>query len=194
MLNVVELSKDGSLVDLEAALEDADTQRQQLLDQEGLVASMDLQAAPVASVAASVVVSMVVGAEADLEGDSRTVEAMVVVDEEASATKEVEASLAEVVTGEETVVGMVDRMATTHLQMPPLVQEVVVAAFLGAEGGMVDLGPQIVTALQHRLVGMIRVAAVAHMMTGPADIVAVATEVTIETAHEEVAAAATWSR
>jgi len=52
-----------------------------------------------------------------------------------------------------------------------------------------------VLACQRQLVGMIRVVAVAHMMTDPADTVATAVEATeIATVHLVVEVVAIWSR
>lgn len=194
MLSVAELSKAGSLVDLEVDLEDADTQKRQLLDLQHL-ASMDLQADQAVSEVASEVDLTAAEVEAVSEEDSRIGEATAGVDEEVLATREVVAfNLGEVMV-EGIGVGMEVLMATTHLQMLQLVREVAVAAFLEAEEDMVDPDLQIATALQRQLVGMSRVVAVAHMMTGTADIVEAVAEVMIAMVHEEaVVAAATWSR
>lgn len=194
MLNVAELSKAGSLVDLEVGLEDGDTQRQQLLDLQHL-ASMDLQVDQAASEVASEADSTAVEVEAVSEEDSRIAEVMAGADEEALDTKGVVASNLGEVMVEGIGVGMEALTATTHLRMLQLVREVAVAAFLEAEEDMVAPDLLIATALQRQLVGMTRVVAVAHMMTGMADIEEAVTEVMIAMVHEEVVvAAATWSR
>ena len=205
MSNVAELSRDGSLAASAAASEAVDTQRLFLPAQwvrEALVALLVDQAV------SEVVSEEVLTAdedEVDSEEDFKIVEAMEeVVEEEEEveevlATKEAGASKAGEVTGEETVVGMLGRMAMALHQMPQLVQEVVVVVVSAAEaaeaadtaeGGMV-LALQIVLP---KGVGMTRVVAVAHMMTETPDTVA-AIEA-METVMEDhgVEAAATWSR
>jgi len=117
------------------------------------------------------------------------------------ATRVAEASHPEEAMEEETVVGMEVPMDTTLPQMLQLAQVVfAAAATVGldtAEEVMVDLACQIeiTLACQCKLVGMTRVAAVAHMMTDPADIVAAAVAdmatVVVIIVQEAVA---TWSR
>jgi hypothetical protein len=193
MLNVAEQSKVGNLVALEVDSEAVDTQRQLPLAQwDPAVLSMDLLGDLVDSEAASVVVSRVEEDEADSEVvASRTEEAMAVV-EEVLATKEVVASHPEEDTVAEIAVGMEDPTDTEPPQMPQLVQvaEVEVAT---AEEALVVPVLQIATVLacQRQVVGMTRVVAVAHMMTDPADTVAVEATMTV-TGLVEVAAI--WSR
>jgi hypothetical protein len=92
----------------------------------------------------------------------------------------------------EIAVGMEDPTDTVLPQMPQLVQvaEVEVAT---AEEALAVPVLQIVTVLacQRQVVGMTRVAAVAHMMTDPEDIVAVEAITTVMGLVEVVA---TWSR
>lgn len=96
---------------------------------------------------------------------------------------------------EEIVVGMVGQTDMALLQMPQLVQEVVVVVGLAA--GMVEedmaLALQNETVLR-QVVGMIRVVADAHMMTETAVIVAAIAAMEIVMEHLVVEAAATWSR
>lgn len=179
MSSVAELSRAGSPADLEVALEVADTRRLLLpaqWDLEVLAPPLEDQAV---SVVASVVASMAAEAVADSGEVSKIVEVTVApaapaaaVDEEALATKVVEASEA--------------RTATVHHQMlqldqavlAPVVLEVlaVLAVVVAMEAEVVVMEP-----LDHRIatvvvVGMTRAVAVAHMMTDPADIVAAAVE------------------
>lgn len=205
MLNVAELSRAGSLAVLEVDLEDEDTPNQPRLDQHQ-VDSTDLQADQAVSEAGSVaglteaevVEGVGIGVAFPEEvGDSRTAEAsMEVVEEEELATKVVVDSHPVMEEVEEIVVGMEALTVTTLLQMLLPVQVVVVAAAFLAAGE--DMAPdlQIAMVLQHHLVGMIRAVAVAHMMTGPVDIVAAeVAEAMSVTVHEaSVVVEATWSR
>jgi hypothetical protein len=194
MLNVAEQSRVGNLVALEVDSEAVDTQRQLPLAQwDPAVRSMDLLGDLVDSEAVSVVVSRVEEDEADSEVvvASRTEEAMAVV-EEVLATKEVVDFHPEEDTVAEIAVGMEDPTDTEHPQMPQLVQVGEVEAATAGEALVVPV-LQIATVLacQRQVVGMTRVVAVAHMMTDPADIVAVEATMTV---MGLVAVAAIWSR
>lgn len=186
---MAELSKDGSLADLEVDLVGEDIPKQSLPDRWALVA-LDLLADLVASGAVSGAVSMVEEAEVGSEAASR-IEAAMVAGEVVLDTKEAADFRPEGVM-EEIAVGMEDPMGTELLQMPQLVQ----AAGAGEAVGMVEedmAAPLIVTALecQRQLVGMTRAVAVAHMMTDPVDIVEVVATTTVMDLVEVVA---TWSR
>jgi hypothetical protein len=191
---VDELSKAGSLVDLEVDLEVGDTRKQHLLvllDPAVLVApQVDQAASEVDSVGASKVEEVEVVSEVD----SKIAEAMVE-DEAVLDIKEAEASHQEVVKAE-TVVGILETMVTAPPLMLQLVQVVVVAAGSVAEG--VSLVRQIATvlAVQRQLVGLIPAVVVAHTMIGTAGIVAAAAAEATATAMAllEVGVAATWSR
>jgi hypothetical protein len=169
---------------------DVDTQKQLPLDQRDLV-GLDLlvDLAVVASEVDSVVGLMAEEAEVDSEAASRNEEAMVVA-EEVLATKEVVAFHPEEAM-EEIAVGMEDQTDTPPQMLQPV--QVAEAEVAMAEEGLVVPVLQIATALafQRQLVGMTRVVAVAHMMTDPADTVAVEATTTV---MELVEVAATWSR
>jgi hypothetical protein len=193
MSNVVELSRAGSLADLEVALEVVDTQRLFLLAQwvlEALAALLEDQAV---SEVVSVEALMAEGDEVASEEVSKTAEVMGEV-EEALDTKGVGVSKAGEVMEEAIGVGMVGRMAMARLQMPQLVQEVVEVALVAAsaEEGMV-LALQIETDL-HQVVGMTRVVAVAHMMTETLDTEPPIEAMEIAMQHLVVEVVATWSR
>ena len=207
MSNAAVPSRDGSLADLVAALEDVDTQKQQLPGPWALAGSTDLLEDRVASEVVDSVVGLMVAEAEGASGEVSKTEAAskVVVAEEELVTKEAEDSHPEAVTAAaEIVVGVEAQMVMLLLLlMLQLVQavHVVVAtaeAVMGiAEGDMEAQVPQIAVVLAHRrqLVGMIRVVAVAHMMTDPVATVAVTFEATeIATALLVVEVVATWSR
>lgn len=172
-----------------------------------LAVSMDLREDQVASEVDSVVTLMVEEAGEASEEASRTGGATVVAEEEELATKVAavaEVSHPEVVmVAAEIVVGMEARMDMEHLllmlqlaQVAHVVVATVVAVGITEEGMEVP-APRIamVLACQRQLVGMIRVVAVAHMMTDLADIVeTVAEAMEIATHPPVVEAVATWSR
>ena len=192
MLSVAEPSEVGNPAALEVALEGADTQRQFLLDQWELARLVDHLEDQVASEAVSEVVSMVEEAVEASEAASKIVEATVVVVEVVLATKEAEVSHPEEVTEVIVVPVPLHQMR----QQVPEVEEVVVLEVTEVaadivEAGMAVLDPLIAMEVQHHLVGMIRVEAVAHMMT-ETEVIAAA-EVTT-TATQLVAVVATWSR
>lgn len=191
MSNVVAPSKPGSLVDLEVALEAADTQRLFLLVQWVLEALVQLLVDQVVSEEGSAEALMVDGDEVVSGEASKIVEVTAGVEEvldikEAVAFKVVAAEVG-------IVVGMVDQMATLP-QMLQLVQEVVqVDLAVDMVVDTVVLVLQIAT-LPRLVVGMIHAVAHAHMMTETADTVAayVATEIVMD--HPVVEVAAIWSR
>ena len=193
MSNVVELSRAGSLADLEVALEVVDIQRLFLL------AQWDLEALEVLLLVDQVVSEVVFVEALMADGDegvsgevSKTVEVMVEV-EEALDIREAGVSRAGVGM-EEIVVGMVEQMAMALPQMLQLVREVVEVVLVvdTAEEDMV-LALQIETVLR-QAVGMIRAVADAHMMTEAVVIVAVIAAMEIAMEHPVVEAAAIWSR
>jgi hypothetical protein len=195
MSSVAELSEAGYPADLEAVLVAVDTPRQFLPDPWDQEASMDHPADLVAlEVVDSEEVSTVEEDEADSEVASRNGVAMAA-EEVVLATKAAEAFHEE--DKAVTVVRMEVPMDIARHPMRLLDQEaeeaVLEEAVMAAEEGMVAPVPLIAMdlAAQHQLVGMTRVVAVAHMMTGPADIVAVE-DTTIGT--ELVVVVATWSR
>ena len=186
MSNVVELSRAGSLADLEVALEVVDIQRLFLL------AQWDLEALEVLLLVDQVVSEVVFVEALMADGDegvsgevSKTVEVMVEV-EEALDIREAGVSRAGV--------GMVEQMAMALPQMLQLVREVVEVVLVvdTAEEDMV-LALQIETVLR-QAVGMIRAVADAHMMTEAVVIVAVIAAMEIAMEHPVVEAAAIWSR
>jgi hypothetical protein len=200
MSNAVELSKAGSLADLEVALEVADIQRPFLPAQWVLGVLVVLLEDQAVSEVVSVVALTADGDEVASEEVSKIVEVMVEA-EGVLDTKGVEVSK---VAGEamevEIVVGMVGPTAMVLPQMPQQVQEAVVvvvavlaaAAAVMAEEGMVR-ALQIETVLR-LVVGMTRVVAVAHMMTETPDTVAATEAMEIVKEDPVVEAAATWSR
>jgi len=195
MSNVVALSRDGNLADLEVVLEAEDTQRQYPLAQQAL-ASADLQADLADSEVASAEALMADEVGVDSEEASKIAEAMAVVAvavaaaEEELATKEVEASHPEAAT-EEIVAAPTD---THHLQvLPPDQAAHAEAATVEAEEVMAP-APLIAMEAPRQLVGMTRVVAVAHMMIDPADTVEVVVETTVIAAPLVVEVEATWSR
>ena len=196
MSNVAELSKVGNLAALVAALEVVDIRKPSPLDQQAQADLADHPVDQAASEADSEVASTVEEDEVGSGEVSRTVESMEVGEEVVLATKVVEVSR-EVVMAEEIVVGLAAPMDTVRpLQMLPQVQVVhaEVASVALVEAGMEDLAPLIATALARQLVGMIRVVAVAHMMTDPVDIAVVAVEAMGIAMHHVVEVVATWSR
>jgi len=194
MLNAVEQSRAGSLAVSEVDSAVVDIRRQLPLAQWDPVGLMDLLGDRVDSEeAVSVAASR--GQEAEVDSEvavaSRTEEAMAVV-EEVLATREVVDSHPEEVTVVEIAVGMEDPTDTVHPPMPQLVQVVEVEAGMAEEALVVPV-LQIATVLpcQRQVVGMTRVVAVAHMMTDPADTVAVEATMTVMGLVE---VAAIWSR
>ena len=182
-------------------MEVVDTQRRSPLVPLVPVPSAVLLEAPVAFEVVSVAASMAEEAEVVSVEVFKTGEAIMVEEEEVLVTREEEASHPEVGLAEETVVGILGLTdMELHPQMPQLVQAalgvVTKVAEDMAEEAMEALAHLIAVDLAslHQLVGMIRVAAVAHMMTDPADIVVAAVEAmeTVMRRLEEVAA--TWSR
>jgi hypothetical protein len=207
MSNAAVPSRGGSLADLEVALEDVGTQKQQLPDPWVLAASTDLLEDRAALEEVGFVVALMAEeVEGASEEASKTeVASKVAVAEEELATKEAEASHPEVVTAAaEIVVGMEAQMDMLHLllmlQLAQVAHVVVAtaAAVVGiAEEDMEAPAPPIAMVLscQRQRVGMIRVVAVAHMMTDPADIVATVVEaMEIATVPLVVEVVATWSR
>lgn len=174
-------------------MEDVDTQRQFPLAQwEQPGSTVPLADLAVASEVASVEDSTVEEAEVDSEAavDSKTEEATVGA-EEVLATKEVVASHPEEAMVEVIAVGMEGPTGTELPQMHQLVQVAEVEEGMAEEALAVPaLQIGMVLACQRQAVGMTRVVAVAHMMTDPADIVAVEAM----TAMGLVEVAATWSR
>lgn len=181
---------------------DAGIRKQLLLGLWALAVSTVLPEGQVVSGVVSGVASMVEEAEVVSEEGFKIEEGMAaVVEEEALATKAVEASHPGAVA--EIVVGMVALMDMEHLllmlQLAPAAHVAVatVAAVGIAEEDMEAPGPQIavVLACPRQLVGMTRVVAVAHMMIDPADIVATLVEaMEIVMVLLAVEAVATWSR
>jgi hypothetical protein len=186
---------------LEAALEVVVIQKQLLLDQWAREATLTapLEGQADFEVVDSEVVSMGEEEEVDSAEAFKIEEAMVAVEEEVLAIKAVEASHpeADTVAEAEIGVGMGVQTDTEHpLQTLPLALEVHVVV-ASVEVVMVALDPRIATALAclHQLVGMTRVEAGAHMMTGPVDIVAATAEdMEIVMGPLVVEAVATWSR
>jgi hypothetical protein len=187
MSSVVELSRDGSLVDLEVDWEVVDIQKQFPLDQ--WVLDLVLQADQVASEECSVAALTVAEAEVDSEEASKTEEVMEEAEGEVLATK---AATVEVIAE----VKMVTLHPLLTLQLDQVVGEVVasVPGGMGAVGAILVLQNATVLACQRQVVGMTRVVAVAHMMTDPEDIVAATEGTVIAMDHLEVEVAATWSR
>lgn len=187
MLSVAEPSKAGSLADLEVVLEVEDTQRlfhPVLWDLVALVALQhQVVSLEVEEEEASEGASMVEEEEVVSEVDSKIEEAMVVEEEEVLAS---EVDLEEVI-----VVGirMEPPTALLHLTLR-LDQEVVEVDLEETVVGLEEHNLQI--AMGQLLVGMIRVAVVAHMMTETADTAAAAGDTAIE--MREVEVEATWSR
>jgi hypothetical protein len=195
MLNVAEPSEIGSHVALEAEKVGEGIQRPYHQGPWDLDLLVDLQEGLAASGVVSGVASMVVEEEAALEGASKIVEATVVVVEVVSATKAAGASQVEEAS-EVTAAPMGMVLPLMRLLAPEVESAVVLVvtevAVVLAEEGTGALDPLIAMEIQRQLVGMIRVVAVAHMMTETVDIVAA--EATTTVTARLVEAAAIWSR